>query len=304
MTLLSSEDWWEEPGDIGAPPFVYAVADEALSALLDWGSAAESSMPQLIRLIADGTPPVRVRAAKVACGLGDQGLAQIASLLDHDDPNLRRGMLAALGRGITPSVTEHAPYFLAVMRRLLDESTDVVFAADEVLRAKGNRWAPGTPHPPALAAALRTWLDEAPDAVPRLEARTTSSRTRFTAVRALGQLVGVEEAGNVLARLMTESPEAHEVQAAAESLASVGPVLSQETVDVLVNAFVERHSTCVGFIHVLAAYGERASLATAALERVLAEPPRDRSYATRVATEARRNAAAWALAAIAPGRKR
>ncbi|MCC7540437.1 MAG: hypothetical protein IT379_29745 [Deltaproteobacteria bacterium] len=264
------------PSGLAGPPFVYAVADEAVTTLLRWGAHASVALPRLAAMLgSDGAPApprVRARAMKVAAGLGDAGLAQVVTVLSDPDPSAREAALRALARGLRADRREHTGALVQVLGSLLDEDTSVVFAADETLRALGNGWVADGEPAQALAAAIRAFLAAQPRAVHVMATRAASADTRFTAVRALGHLVGRTDAGEALARIV-RTTRGGELELAAESLVRVGPVLSQVTVEALCSRLEECPRPAIWLTRVLAMYGDRARAAVPRLVSWLTRVP-------------------------------
>lgn len=291
VALLPDDTVFEEAdeyrGDIGFRKSV--TGEHAAAALTRWGEAARAAVPRLLALVGDARlgRSARLRAGRVAIALSEGALPAVLAFASTGSPEVLDAFIDQGRAG--PDA------YLVVLRQLLSTDVAVVKAAVGALRSALKKGAA------ELAAAVRAWLAETPDAVRRLEeARMSADLT----AEALACLVEVTAAADALARLVVRSgPD--RLDGYRELYPRVS-LLSQPAVDALVEVLlrVERKDKVHLAHSMIGKIGRRAAGAAPALVAIVGRDPtyeERRTGSDRAPFEKRRRDAADALAQVVPG---
>jgi hypothetical protein len=286
LSLLDDESTWEEEGPHGW--CIRVTSQVAVEVLIEWGSAAAPILPELLRLMQHSSnPDVRARAAAVARHVSDDSLGAVMGLVA--DSSVRLEMLGVLRGWLSATRAEHTPHLLEVLRLLLHHERAVVRAAHAVLLGAGLDKATDLESVPAYAAALRALLRETPDTITRLAIRDPITLSCF---------IGMPSAAEALARAVLAS--GFESWRSIAALHSMGPLLSQPTVEALIKRFAEGAAHSTHLLELLKGFGPRAISAALPLVASISHDPTPGKRATYELCE-RRKKAAVALGTIAPG---
>jgi HEAT repeat protein len=276
------------------------TADARYAAIDDLGErhqAAESVVPELVKLLKDADPKVRWRSAR---SLGDYGelaqpaVAELRTLLHDNDLIVQYHAAAALGKtgdrsdesidalvtAVTTPDGRVARAAIAALRNLNPDPKHVVAVLDELLSSDD---------PVVVSHAIEAAVERGAEAVPVLNEALKRPKTVYLACAAIEQ-IGPDAAGTVpaLTELLGDTKHSHLVIQTLLALASIGPAAQSASPQIMP---LLEHSTDAT-VPVAAAYALGsigAADADAALRTALTKPD-----------PLLQMVAAWSLAKIHP----